>query len=113
MTAKHDHRTVLTAFASLRLAEPTAVAINYYGNSISRAELDDLSERLAQAWANHVRQGDRVAVALQNTPLFAIALLATWKLEAVLVPVSPMLKSAGSPRSLPIPAPRSCSRTQR
>ena len=94
MTAKHDHRTVLTAFASLRLAEPTAVAINYYGNSISRAELDDLSERLAQAWANHVRQGDRVAVALQNTPLFAIALLATWKLEAVLVPVSPMLKSA-------------------
>ena len=50
MTAKHDHRTVLTAFASLRLAEPTAVAINYYGNSISRAELDDLSERLAQAW---------------------------------------------------------------
>src|SRR5690348_9447525 len=79
-----DDRTVLEAFAGHRRADPDATAVHYYGNRISRAELDDLSDSLAHWLAEQqVGRGDRVAVSLQNTPMFAIALLATWKLGAV------------------------------
>jgi long-chain acyl-CoA synthetase len=90
---RHD-RTVLSAFTGYRQAAPDAAAVHYYGNEISRAELDDFSDRLA-GWLAEAQVGiaDRVAVSLQNTPAFAIALLATWKLGAVLVPVSPMLRA--------------------
>jgi long-chain acyl-CoA synthetase len=86
---------VLTAFAEHRRRDPDAVAVHYYGNRISRAELDQLSDSLA-VWLieSGVSRGNRVAVSLQNTPMFAVALLATWKLGAVLVPVNPMLRTA-------------------
>jgi long-chain acyl-CoA synthetase len=91
--SRHD-RTVLAAFTEHRRAAPDAAAVHYYGNRISRAELDELSDSLAHCLAEaHVGRADRVAVSLQNTPLFAIALLATWKLGAVLVPVNPMLRA--------------------
>jgi long-chain acyl-CoA synthetase len=94
MTGSHPDRTVLAAFTDHRRAVPDATAVQYYGNRITRAELDDFSDTLV-AWLadEQVGAGDRVAVALQNTPVFAIALLATWKLGAVLVPVSPMLRT--------------------
>ncbi len=94
MTENRHDRTVLAAFTEHRQADPDATAVHYYGNRISRAELDDLSNGLAH-WLTEARVGraDRVAVSLQNTPLFAIALLAAWKVGAVLVPVSPMLKA--------------------
>jgi long-chain acyl-CoA synthetase len=86
-------RTVLAAFTEQRRAAPDATAVHYYGNAISRAEIDDLSDSLAHWLAEaQVGSADRVAVSLQNTPLFAVALLATWKLGAVLVPVNPMLR---------------------
>jgi long-chain acyl-CoA synthetase len=94
MTESPNERTVLSAFTEYRRAAPDATAVQYYGNRISRAELDALSDALATWFAEEqVGAGDRVAVALQNTPVFAIALLATWKLGAVLVPVSPMLRT--------------------
>jgi acyl-CoA synthetase (AMP-forming)/AMP-acid ligase II len=94
MTDTRLHGTVLAAFAEQRRADPDADAVHYYGNRISRAELDELSDSLAHWLAeSRVNRGDRVAVSLQNTPMFAIALLATWKLGAVLVPVNPMLRT--------------------
>jgi len=86
--------TILDAFDRLRRDDPTAPAIDYYGNRISRSDLDDLSDGVAAWLANlDVGPGDRVAVSLQNTPAFAVALLATWKRGGVLVPVNPMLRT--------------------
>jgi long-chain acyl-CoA synthetase len=94
LDTEDDGPTVLEAFAGHRQADPDATAVHYYGNRVSRAELDELSDSLAHWLAGQrVGHADRVAVSLQNTPLFAIALLATWKLGAVLVPVSPMLRA--------------------
>lgn len=87
-------RSVLAAFGERRLADPRAPAVHYYGRTLTRDDLDRLSGRLAARLVEAgVGQSDRVAVSLQNTPVFAIALLATWKLGAVLVPVSPMLRA--------------------
>ncbi|MGD9958118.1 class I adenylate-forming enzyme family protein [Nocardioides sp.] len=95
VTVDGPQGTVLAAFAAHRRTDPEAVAVQYYGRSISRAELDELSDALADWLAESgVSRGDRVAVSLQNTPMFAVALLATWKLGAVFVPVNPMLRTA-------------------
>jgi long-chain acyl-CoA synthetase len=39
-----------------------------------------------------VQPGDRVVVQLQNVPTFLIAMLAIWRLGAIMVPVNPMYK---------------------
>ncbi len=98
---RHD-RTVLAAFIEHRRADPDATAVHYFGNVITRAELDDLSNLLTDCLAQaQVGRADRVAVSLQNPPLFAVAPLATWKLGAVLVPVNPMLRSGELASLLP------------
>lgn len=90
----NDHPTVLDAFNEHHSAEPNAAAVHYFGNRITRAQLHELSNDVAY-WLSRakVTYGDRVAVSLQNTPVFAAAMLATWKLGAVLVPINPMLKT--------------------
>ena len=98
---RHDC-TVLAAFIEHRRADPDATAVHYFGNVIARAELDDLSNLLTDCLAQaQVGRADRVVVSLQNPPLFAVALLATWKLGAVLVPVNPMLRSGELASLLP------------
>ncbi|WP_298514853.1 class I adenylate-forming enzyme family protein [uncultured Nocardioides sp.] len=87
--------TVLAAYATQVEADRDAVAVHYFGNAISRGQLDELSDACAHVLAESgVVRGERVAVSLQNTPMFAVALLATWKLGAVLVPVNPMVSAA-------------------
>src|ERR1700761_9510765 len=55
--------------------------------------VDADSDALAVALsARGLGRGDRVALFLQNVPQFVIAMLAAWKLGAVVVPVNPMLK---------------------
>lgn len=89
-----NYRSVLLAFEDHRQADPDAVSVEYFGRSLSRLELGELSDAMASHLADvGVGLGDRVAVSLQNTPVFAITLLATWKRGAVLVPVNPMLRS--------------------
>ncbi|TAN34646.1 long-chain fatty acid--CoA ligase [bacterium] len=78
--------------ASLRRA-PDAPAIHYREQSVSFKELDRASAALGTALAvRGVARGDRVAVYLQNIPEFVLSALAVWRLGAVLVPLSPMLK---------------------
>lgn len=40
-----------------------------------------------------LRRGDRVAIMLQNSPHFVLALLGAWKAGATVVPLNPMYKS--------------------
>lgn len=69
-------------------------ALRYFGRDLSWAELDRLSDALAAALAGRgIARSERVAVALQNTPVFVLCALAAWKLGAVFVPVNPMLRA--------------------
>ncbi|MPY80571.1 MAG: AMP-binding protein [Actinophytocola sp.] len=86
--------TVLDLFRRHVTAEPEACALRYFGRDISRGELDSLSDHLAHALAAQgVTAGARVAIALQNTPVFVQCALAAWKLNAVVVPVNPMSRA--------------------
>jgi len=71
--------------------DPAAVALQYFDASISRRELDELSDGLANGLlARGFRAGDRLAVYLQNVPQFVIAMVATWKAGGVMVSINPM-----------------------
>ncbi|MGH3327207.1 MAG: class I adenylate-forming enzyme family protein [Streptomycetales bacterium] len=67
--------------------------VHYFHTTHTVAEIDQHSDALAVAIAERgVGAGDRVALYLQNVPQFVIAMLAVWKLGAIVVPVNPMLK---------------------
>src|SRR3954447_8953972 len=71
--------------------DPAAVALQYFDGSITRQELDELSDALASGLlANGFAPGDRLAVYLQNVPQFVIAMVATWKAGGVMVSINPM-----------------------
>lgn len=85
--------TVLDLFRGHVESDGDACALRYFGRDISRRDLDWFSDELARALSGYgVTRGERVAVAVQNTPVFVAMALATWKLRAVLVPVNPMLR---------------------
>ncbi|MER5729976.1 AMP-binding protein [Streptomyces sp. NPDC002138] len=87
--------TVLHAFRDAVARAPERTALAYFDGRIGYAEADALSGSVAGHLAGRgVRAGDRVAVMLQNTPHFALAVLAVWKAGAVVVPLNPMYKSA-------------------
>ncbi|EFF90207.1 long-chain-fatty-acid-CoA ligase, partial [Streptomyces sp. e14] len=57
--------------------------------------MDELSNSVAgHLAARGLERGERVAVLLQNSPHFVLAVLGAWKAGAVVVPVNPMYKSA-------------------
>ncbi|MCX4694211.1 AMP-binding protein [Streptomyces sp. NBC_01408] len=88
-------RSVLHAFREAVARAPGRTALAYFDGRISYAEAEALSDSVAGHLAAHgIRRGDRVAVMLQNTPQFVLAVLAAWKAGAVVVPLNPMYKTA-------------------
>ncbi|MFD3807288.1 AMP-binding protein [Streptomyces sp. NPDC058619] len=86
--------TVLHAFRAAAARAPGRTALAYFDGRTGYAEADALSDSVAGHLAQRgVRRGDRVAVMLQNTPHFVLAVLAAWKAGAVVVPLNPMYKS--------------------
>jgi long-chain acyl-CoA synthetase len=86
--------TILSMFDEHVAADPDAPAVHYFGRTISRGEVDGLSNVLAGGLVERgLAPGDRVAIALQNTPVFVIGALAVWKAGATVVPVNPMLRT--------------------
>ncbi|MGW7462199.1 class I adenylate-forming enzyme family protein [Streptomyces sp. NPDC054797] len=86
--------TVLHAFRAAAARAPGRTALAYFDGRIGYAEADALSDSVAgHLAARGVRRGDRVAVMLQNTPHFVLAVLAAWKAGAVVVPLNPMYKA--------------------
>ncbi|MEA2246948.1 MAG: long-chain acyl-CoA synthetase [Solirubrobacteraceae bacterium] len=68
-------------------------AIRYFDAALSWSEVDRLTDALAVGLAElGVGRGDRVAAYLQNVPQFVLAMVATWKAGAVMVPVNPMYR---------------------
>ncbi|MFJ6796305.1 class I adenylate-forming enzyme family protein [Streptomyces sp. NPDC091268] len=86
--------SVLHAFRAAVARAPQRTALAYFDGRIGYAEADALSDSVAGHLAERgVRRGDRVAVMLQNTPHFVLAVLAAWKAGAVVVPLNPMYKA--------------------
>ncbi|KOU22197.1 acyl-CoA synthetase [Streptomyces sp. WM6372] len=86
--------SLLHAFRDAVARAPGRTALAYFDGRIGYAETDALSDSVAGHLAAHgIGRGDRVAVMLQNTPHFVLAVLAAWKAGAVVVPLNPMYKS--------------------
>ncbi|WP_367048872.1 AMP-binding protein [Streptomyces sp. Je 1-332] len=87
--------SVVHAFRASVLRAPDHTALAYFDGRLSYREVDALTDSVAgHLAARGLARGDRVAILLQNTPHFVIALLGAWKAGATVVPVNPMYKSA-------------------
>src|SRR3954447_21527220 len=73
---------------------PDKPVVHYFGTTLTIGDVDQQSAALAVALAQEcgLQRGDRVVVQLQNVPTFLIAMLAIWRLGAIMVPVNPMYK---------------------
>jgi fatty-acyl-CoA synthase len=71
---------------------PERTAFLYYGREIPYAQLKNDVDRLAGYLQTYcgVKAGDRVALCLQNSPQFVIALYAIFRADAVAVPINTM-----------------------
>ena len=76
----------------LAAQDPHAPAVSHGGRTLTRAELDSSTNRLARAYAAlGVRLGDYVTIALPNSVEWVQAVVATWKLGAIPQPLSARL----------------------
>ncbi|MFE8945726.1 class I adenylate-forming enzyme family protein [Streptomyces sp. NPDC007856] len=74
---------------------PERAFLAYFDARLSYREVDELSDSVAAHLAGRgLERGDRVAVLLQNSPHFVLAVLGAWKAGTTVVPVNPMYKSA-------------------
>ncbi|AVZ72148.1 acyl-CoA synthetase [Streptomyces lunaelactis] len=87
--------TVVHSFRAAVDRAPDHTALAYFDGRLTYRETDALSDSVAGHLASRgIERGDRVAIMLQNTPHFVIALLGAWKAGATVVPLNPMYKSA-------------------
>ncbi|GHJ29434.1 hypothetical protein TPA0910_38670 [Streptomyces hygroscopicus subsp. sporocinereus] len=85
----------LHAFRDAVRTSPGHPALAYFDGRLTYREVDELSDGIAGHLAERgFRPGDRLAIMLQNTPHFVLALLGAWKAGGTVVPVNPMYKSA-------------------
>jgi len=88
--------TLYDALVRAATARPDHPAIAFYGASLSYAALRHQVDAIAGYLQNvcGVARGDRVLLALQNSPQYVIAYYAIMRTEAVIVPVNPMNRTA-------------------
>ena len=78
--------------SQLAAEAPDAAAVTHDGRTVTRGQLESITNRLARAYAElGVRQGDYVTIALPNSIEWVQAVVATWKLGAVPQPLSARL----------------------
>ncbi|WP_319453243.1 MULTISPECIES: AMP-binding protein [unclassified Mycobacterium] len=86
---------ISTQVSALAAADPDRPAVTCEGRTLSRAELDASTNRLARAYAGlGVGVGDYVSIAMPNSIEWIQALIACWKLGAVPQPLSARLPDA-------------------
>ncbi|WP_327711902.1 AMP-binding protein [Streptomyces sp. NBC_00464] len=87
--------TLVHAFRDSVGRAPGHPALAYFDGRLTYRETDELSDSVAgHLAARGLERGDRVAIMLQNSPQFVLALLGAWKAGATVVPLNPMYKSA-------------------
>lgn len=97
--------SVAGALAALAREAPDAMAIRDGDAKTTRRELDLDTNRLARAWSDRVGQDDLVMVSLPNGPDLVRACVATWKLGATPLPLSPTLGETERARVLALARP--------
>lgn len=91
----HPAETLVHAFRDSVARAPGHPALAYFDGRLTYREADELSDSVAgHLAAKGLERGDRVAIMLQNSPQFVLALLGAWKAGATVVPLNPMYKSA-------------------
>ncbi|MGW1129655.1 AMP-binding protein [Streptomyces sp. NPDC002526] len=91
----HPAETLVHAFRASVDRAPDHPALAYFDGRLGYRETDELSDSVAgHLAARGLERGDRVAIMLQNSPQFVLALLGAWKAGATVVPLNPMYKSA-------------------
>jgi bile acid-coenzyme A ligase len=84
-----------TKLSRLAAEAPDRPAVTCEGRTLTRGELESITNRLARAYAElGVRQGDYVTVALPNSIEWVAAVVAIWKLGAIPQPLSSRLPDA-------------------
>lgn len=87
--------TLVHAFRDSVSRAPGHPALAYFDGRLTYRETDELSDSVAgHLAARGLERGERVAIMLQNSPQFVLALLGAWKAGATVVPLNPMYKSA-------------------
>ncbi|TWG02110.1 AMP-binding protein [Streptomyces brevispora] len=90
----HPAATLVHAFRESVARAPDHPALAYFDGCLTYRETDALSDSVAGHLAvRGLERGDRVAIMLQNSPQFVLALLGAWKAGATVVPLNPMYKS--------------------
>lgn len=90
----HPAETLVHAFRDSAGRAPGHPALAYFDGRLTYRETDELSDSVAgHLAARGLERGDRVAIMLQNSPQFVLALLGAWKAGATVVPLNPMYKS--------------------
>jgi long-chain acyl-CoA synthetase len=98
---KVEHRDGLSMLEATVRRCPEGVAIFAFGEELTWRQVDADADALAAALAGRgIRPGDRVVSFMQNLPEAVLTLVAAWKLGAILVPASPMLREAELARLL-------------
>jgi bile acid-coenzyme A ligase len=89
---EHPVPPIGTAMSRLAAQDPDAPALTHNGRTLTRGELESVTNRLAHAYAElGVRHGDYVTIALPNSIEWVTAVVATWKLGAIPQPLSSRL----------------------
>ncbi|MEV0786176.1 AMP-binding protein [Streptomyces sp. NPDC050423] len=90
----HPAETLVHAFRDSAGRAPGHPALAYFDGRLTYRETDELSDSVAgHLAARGLERGDRVAIMLQNSPQFVLALLGAWKAGATVVPLNPMYKA--------------------
>lgn len=84
-----------TRLSQLAAEAPDRPVVSCDGRTITRGELESVSNRLARAYAElGVKQGDYVTIAVPNSIEWVQSTVAVWKLGAIPQPLSPRLPDA-------------------
>ncbi len=93
--AERDVPPIGTQISRLAVEDPDAPAVSHNGRTLTRGQLESMTNRLARAYSERgVRQGDYVTIALPNSIEWVAAVVATWKLGAIPQPLSARLPDA-------------------
>ncbi len=89
--APYPERTLLDCVSDTARERPRHPFLLFKGRTLTYSEVDELSDRFAAALLKEgVRQGDRIALILPNSPQMVIAELGIWKVGGIAVPLNPL-----------------------
>ncbi|MBE1485551.1 non-ribosomal peptide synthetase [Plantactinospora soyae] len=106
-TTEPPYRAVPAALRMLVAAAPTAPAVISGGTVLTRADVDDLADRVARRLVGtyDVRPGDRVALRGRRTACLVPLIIGIWRAGAVLVPLDDALPAGRAGQILDDSAP--------